>query len=245
VLDPTPVYFDVVPDDAADENGVKVIEVLRPNMPQKGIIKISKTGEVFATVTEQDGVYQPVYEMQGLAGAVYDIIAAEDIYSGGVLRYAKGEVVDTVTTLADKPVESIELYLGKYTIMETKASYGTVLNTEPKDVELTYAGQEVEITEIAADMDNRISLYVAQYGKCAITGQILELHEIHCHHKKPVSQGGNDRYENLIILHKDIHRLLHATKEETIKAYLSQLQLTYKQKAKLNKLRQMANMQAI
>lgn len=94
-------------------------------------------------------------------------------------------------------------------------------------------------------MDNRISLYVAQYGKCAITGKILELHEIHCHHKKPVSQGGNDRYENLTILHKDIHRLLHATKEETIKAYLSQLQLTYKQKAKLNKLRQLANMQAI
>ena len=78
-----------------------------------------------------------------------------------------------------------------------------------------------------------------------ITGKILELHEIHCHHKKPVSQGGDDRYENLIILHKDIHRLLHATKEETIKAYLSQLQLTYKQKAKLNKLRQLANMQAI
>lgn len=48
-------------------------------------------------------------------------------------------------------------------------------------------------------MDNRISLYVAQYGKCAITEKILELHEIHCHHKKPVSQGGNDRYENLII----------------------------------------------
>ena len=94
-------------------------------------------------------------------------------------------------------------------------------------------------------MDNRSSLYVAQYGKCAITGKILALHEIHCHHKKPVSQGGNDRYENLIILHKDIHRLLHATKETTIKAYLSQLQLTYKQKAKLNKLRQLANLQAI
>lgn len=46
-------------------------------------------------------------------------------------------------------------------------------------------------------------------------------------------------------VYPDIHRLLHATKEETIKAYLSQLQLTYKQKAKLNKLRQLANMQAI
>ena len=93
--------------------------------------------------------------------------------------------------------------------------------------------------------DNRKSLFAAQYGKCAVTGQILELHEIHCHHKKPVSQGGNDRYENLIILHKDIHRLLHATKEGTIKTYLTQLQLTYKQKAKLNKLRQLANLQAI
>ncbi len=94
-------------------------------------------------------------------------------------------------------------------------------------------------------MDNRISLYVAQYGKCAVTGQVLELDEIHCHHKKPVSQGGNDRYENLIILHKDIHRLLHATQEETIKTYLLQLKLTPKQKAKLNKLRQLANLQTI
>ena len=165
VLDPTPVYFDVVPNDTTDEDGVKVIEVVRPNMPQKGIIKISKTGEVFATVNEADGVYQPVYEMQGLAGAVYDIIAAEDIYSGGVLRYAKGTVVDTVTTLADKPVSSIELYLGKYTIVETKASYGTVLNTEPKDVELTYAGQEVEITEIAADMVNERQKAVVTLSK--------------------------------------------------------------------------------
>ena len=165
VLDPTPVYFDVVPDDTTDEDGVKVIEVVRPNMPQKGIIKISKTGEVFATVTETDGVYQPVYKVQGLPGAVYDIIAAEDLYSGGVLRYAKGTVVDTVTTLADKPVSSIELYLGKYTIVETKASYGTVLNTEPKDVELTYAGQEVEITEIAADMVNERQKAVVTLSK--------------------------------------------------------------------------------
>ena len=94
-------------------------------------------------------------------------------------------------------------------------------------------------------MDNRISLYVAQYGKCAITGQVLELDEIHCHHKNPVSQDGNDRYENLIILHKNIHRLLHATQEETIRNYLSQLKLNPKQKAKLNKLRLLANLQTI
>jgi 5-methylcytosine-specific restriction endonuclease McrA len=94
-------------------------------------------------------------------------------------------------------------------------------------------------------MDNRISLYVAQYGRCAITGQVLEINEIHCHHKTPVSQGGNDRYENLIILHKDVHRLLHATQKDTMRFHLSQLNLNPKQKVKLNKLRLLANLQAI
>ena len=102
-----------------------------------------------------------------------------------------------------------------------------------------------EIGRSVEYMDNRISLYVSQYGKCAITGQELELYEIHCHHKQPVSQGGNDRYDNLIIIHKDVHRLLHATKEETINTYLSQLKLTPNQKAKLNKLRQLANLNTI
>lgn len=94
-------------------------------------------------------------------------------------------------------------------------------------------------------MDNRISLYVAQYGRCAITGQVLKINEIHCHHKTPVSQGGNDRYENLIILHKDVHRLLHATQKDTMRFHLSQLNLNPKQKVKLNKLRLLANLQAI
>lgn len=94
-------------------------------------------------------------------------------------------------------------------------------------------------------MDSRISLFVAQNGKCAVTGRELLLDEIHCHHKVPVKMGGNDRYENLTILHKNIHRLLHASQPETINSYLSQLKLNPKQKAKLNKLRVMANMQEI
>ena len=94
-------------------------------------------------------------------------------------------------------------------------------------------------------MDNRISLYVAQNGKCAVSGKILYIDEIHCHHKVPVYQGGNDRYENLVILHKDVHRLLHATTMETIKKYLSQLKLTQHQKEKLNKLRAIANYEKI
>lgn len=93
------MYFDVTADNATEENAVTIVKVVKENMPQKGIIKISKTGEVFASVMESDGVYQPVYSVQGLPGAVYEIIAAEDIYTlDGTLRYAKGTVVDTITT---------------------------------------------------------------------------------------------------------------------------------------------------
>jgi group II intron reverse transcriptase/maturase len=94
-------------------------------------------------------------------------------------------------------------------------------------------------------MDNRVSLYAAQYGKCAVTGEILWIDEIHCHHKKPVSQGGTDEYKNLVIVHEDVHKLIHATKQETIIAYLSGLNLNKSQLQKLNKLRKMAGNPAI
>lgn len=94
-------------------------------------------------------------------------------------------------------------------------------------------------------MDNRVSLYAAQYGKCAVTGKVLWIDEIHCHHKKPVSHGGTDEYKNLLIVHVDIHRLIHATKPETIIAYLNKLSLTKSQLEKLNKLRILAGNPAI
>ena len=71
VLSSDPVKFDVTEDNSSEDSGVKVVEVKLGNYAQKGIIKISKSGEVFATVTEADGMYQPVYEVQGLAGATY------------------------------------------------------------------------------------------------------------------------------------------------------------------------------
>ena len=73
--------------------------------------------------------------------------------------------------------------------------------------------------------DNRISLYAAQYGKCAVTGRELEFDEIHCHHKLPVELGGTDVYANLVIVHKDVHRLIHAKQQDTIDWYLKRLKL--------------------
>lgn len=154
VLNSDPVYFDVTADNATEESAVTVVEVTKENMAQKGIIKISKTGEVFATVTDK-GTYQPIYEVQGLPDAVYEITAAEDIYTlDGTLRASSGDVVDTVTTDENGLAESKALYLGKYEIREIEAPFGMVLNTAVRTVELTYAGQEVEITETAASFYN-------------------------------------------------------------------------------------------
>lgn len=93
--------------------------------------------------------------------------------------------------------------------------------------------------------DNRLSLYAAQHGVCAITKQILSVEEIHCHHKTPKSQGGGDEYANLIILHKDIHRLVHATQRDTISAIMQKVQLKSAELKKLNKLRVQAGKEVI
>ena len=94
-------------------------------------------------------------------------------------------------------------------------------------------------------LDNRVSLYAAQYGKCAVTGRILWIDEIHCHHKKPTSQGGTDEYNNLVIVHKDVHMLIHAVKPETIQAYLDKVKPDKSQLEKINKFRILAGNTAI
>lgn len=93
--------------------------------------------------------------------------------------------------------------------------------------------------------DNRISLFAAQYGKCAVTGLPMEEHDIHCHHKVPVSKGGTDEYANLILISKAVHVIIHATSETIIRQYLKTIQLDDSMLKKLNKLRIMAEMPPI
>ena len=93
--------------------------------------------------------------------------------------------------------------------------------------------------------DNRIALYVAQKGKCAVSGVELEAKQVDCHHKKPLVLGGNDSYQNLIIVSAVVHILIHSSNERTIRKYLKVLNLDKKQLAKLNKLRVMAEMQEL
>ncbi len=93
--------------------------------------------------------------------------------------------------------------------------------------------------------DNRISLFAAQYGKCAVTGVVLLPHDIYCHHKIPLEKGGTDSYANLVLITESIHKLIHATKEDTIQKYLIELGLTSKQLEKCNKLRTQAELPTI
>lgn len=92
--------------------------------------------------------------------------------------------------------------------------------------------------------DNRLSLYSAQMGKCAVTGAKLMIGDIFCHHKVPRCNGGTDAYQNLILLCGNAHRLIHATDIDTIARLTDSLNLTPKQKTKVDKLRSLVHVES-
>lgn len=107
VLDQIPIYFDVTEDNSTDANSITIIKVEKLNMAHKDTISVVKISEVFSGVTAIGGsdnqltVYQPVQEVQGLVGVVYEIIAAEEIITVGVVIV---EVVDTANTNANEMI---------------------------------------------------------------------------------------------------------------------------------------------
>ena len=148
VLDGTPLSFII-------DGSQQVVTVEKANIPQKGVILLEKTGEVFWSAKESCGVYQPVYREQSLAGAVFDVIADGDVYTpDGTLRVAKDTVVDTLVTTGEGG-KSKELYLGQYRLVEKQAPEGMVLKPTPHMVKLEYAGQEVAVTETVIALTNQ------------------------------------------------------------------------------------------
>lgn len=147
VLDDTPIPFSISQENSSTDTGVTVVKVKARDVAQKGVINITKTGEIFSSVEENNGVYTPKYSVGNLKGAVFEIYAAEDITTlDGTVRYEQGILVDTVTTDDDGVAKSKELYLGKYTVIEKTAPNGYVRNATKYDAELTYAGQNVSVT---------------------------------------------------------------------------------------------------
>ena len=162
VLDSTPVPFTVSADNAEEENALTVIKVHKENTAQKGRISVQKTGDIFKTVamassayTDENGemtvnptTYTPVFASRNLSGAVFQVIASEDIVTlDGTIRANAGDVVAEITTDENGYAESDLLYLGNYEIKEVSAPFGYVQNTESQFVELTYAGQEIAVLD--------------------------------------------------------------------------------------------------
>lgn len=169
VLDSTPIPFSITQENSSTDTGVTVVKVKAKDMAQKGTIEIGKTGEVFYSVgmlgggyVDENGneitfpiTYQPLYEVKGLPGTVFQIYAAEDITTlDGTVRAYQGELVDEITTDKDGKAKSKELYLGKYTVIEKAATEGFYNPNEQYDVELTYAGQNVSVTSTELSLYN-------------------------------------------------------------------------------------------
>lgn len=169
ILDSTPVYFDITAENTTEENGVTIVKTEKKNTPQKGTITVEKTGEIFSNVTAVGGgytdengndvalptIYQTEYSVSGLASAVFEIYANEDITTpDGTVRAKKDELVATLKTNTKGTATSKQLYLGKYRVVEKTAPNGFVLNRTVNHIALTYAGQNEKVTNTSTSFTN-------------------------------------------------------------------------------------------
>ena len=173
VLDSTPIPFTITQENSSTDTGVTVVKVKARDVAQKGTISITKTGEIFSSVDVTDDVYTPQYSIGNLKDAVFEIYAAEDITTlDGTVRYYQGEKVDEITTGENGIAKSKQLYLGKYTVIEKTAPNGYVNSNEQYDVELTYAGQNVSVT------NTDLSVYNERQRVTVSLKKVLEENEI-------------------------------------------------------------------
>lgn len=173
VLDSTPIPFTITQENSSTDTGVTVVKVKARDIAQKGTISITKTGEIFSSVDVTNDVYTPQYSVGNLKDAVFEIYAAEDITTlDGTVRYYQGEKVDEITTGANGVAKSKQLYLGKYTVIEKTAPNGYVNSNEQYDVELTYAGQNVSVT------NTELSVYNERQRVTVSLKKVLEENEI-------------------------------------------------------------------
>ena len=93
-------------------------------------------------------------------------------------------------------------------------------------LEIALLMESTILTRSVEYMDNRISRYSMKKGKCEITGLFLQAQDVHCHHYIPLHLGGNDKFNNLRILHKDVHKLIHMTDTIKINTLIKNLVIT-------------------
>ncbi len=158
-------------------------------------------------------------------------------------RYGKSEQLKYVRGIALAPIGYIKhkYPMAKKRVINlyTKAGREEIhKNLEKVDMKILHYLMRNPVAYKSIEYnDNRLSLYSAQMGKCAITGKVMEIGDIHCHHKVPICHGGTDKYQNLVLVCEKVHKLIHTTNPETINKLLAELNLNSKQLKTLKKLR--------
>ena len=158
------------------------------------------------------------------------------------LRYVAGHAVVPVGYIRHKPPKSMNRKINSYT-PEGRAEIHKNLDKIDMTV-LHYLMRNPVLYRSIEYNDNRLSLYSAQMGKCVVSGKVLSIGDIHCHHKVPRHLGGKDNYQNLVLACEDVHHLIHATNPDTTRKYMEILNLDQKQKEKLNKLRSLVHVES-
>lgn len=176
-------------------SGDVIIEVSYENQPVKGNLIVYKKGEMLSDF-EKDFIYKEQY----LSGAEFEVRAAEDIYTpdhqkdadgNRIVLYAKDTLVTTITTGESGKAIVKDLPLGTYSVVETKAPEGFVLNPEPVTVALTYQDQDtpiVEVEEIVGNDRQKVSISVEKQD--AENGQVLSGAVFGIYNKKDIQANG-------------------------------------------------------
>ena len=167
------------------------------------------------------------------------------------LKYGKSKQLRYVSRQALIPigyVQTIAPHYKRRTVNQYTKDGRESIHKNLEDVNLTILHYLMRNPVHFASVEfnnNRLALYCAQHGRCAVTKLPLSMDDIHCHHKQPKDKGGNDSYGNLVLVSEAIHLLIHATGGDVIMHYLDLLKLNYRQKEKLNTLRKAAGLPSI
>lgn len=164
------VSFEVSETNMTAENGISMVTVTTENIAQRGKVILHKSGPVTSVMDVSDNtlrnaagysvggayIYKPHFETGDAEGAVYEIIADEDIVTpDGTVRLAKDSVAATVMTDESGTAASGELYLGKYRVEEKKASHGLLRNCDVQYIDLSYEDGGAPYTETGLEFEGR------------------------------------------------------------------------------------------
>ena len=159
------------------------------------------------------------------------------------IRFVKGQAVIPIGYVQTKAPKFKRREVNQYTIEGRQTIHK---NLEAVNMGILHYLMKNPIQYASVELNtNRLALYCAQHGCCAVTKQPMEIGDIHCHHKIPRKQGGSDQYSNLVLVKENVHILIHATDAEVIRRYVEILKLNAKEKEKVNSLRKKAGLSEI